>query len=193
MKNFKFTGVNIAAALLILAYFFPWVSGMPGLSMSGFSLTTTGISPGMLNMLLHMNFLTRLFVILLVVIPLSGALILYQNVTGNMKYDKYFKLAHVLPVIVLIVGVVALYFKMQPDTSSYAGQFGQLMGQQFQKQMEESMKAMAPGLFDILGIGVYASLLAGAFLFLNGIGKVKDKEYFRAQPNISTPSNLDQK
>ena len=105
MKNVKFTGVNISAALLVLAYFFPWFSAGGSGSLSGFSITTTGISPGMLSMFL--GGFDRILMILIIVVPLSGALILYQNVTGNKKFDKYYRPAHFIPAIVLVAGMIA--------------------------------------------------------------------------------------
>ena len=120
MKNFKFTGVNIAAALLILAYFFPWFSAIGSLSLSGFSITTNGISPGMLGIFL--KGFDRLLMVLIAIIPLSGCIILYQNVTGNHKFGKYYKPAHLAPAAVIIAGLVMLYFKMKPDVPDFSNE-----------------------------------------------------------------------
>ena len=38
---------------------------------------------------------------------------------------------------------------------------------------------MAPGAFDVLGFGVYLSLIAAIYLFLVNFGKITDKEYFK--------------
>ena len=176
MTNFKFTGVNIAAALLIIAFFFPWFTAMGSLSLSGFSIATTGISPGMLGMFL--NGMERLMMVLIVVVPLSGALILYQNVSGTKKFDKYYKPAHLVPAGVLIVGLVLIYFKLKPDMpeitgEDYDGYSNALKG------MSASMRDMTPGLFDLLALGVYISLLASVYLLLVSMGKVKDKEYYK--------------
>lgn len=176
MKNFKFTGVNIAASVLILAYFFPWFSALGGVSMSGFSITTNGVSPGMLGMFL--NGLDRLLMILIIIIPLCGVAILYQNVTGNQKFDRYYKPSHWVPAIVLIAGLIILHFKMKPDMPEFSegefAEFGESM-----KSMTRSMKNMAPGVFDVTGIGVYISLAAGMYLLLVNMGKIKDKEYYK--------------
>lgn len=170
MKNVKFTGVNIASALLVLAYFFPWFSS-PGQSMSGFSITTTGISPGMLSMFI--KGLDRILMILIIAVPLSGAIILYQNITGNKKFEKYYKPAHFVPAIIMIVGMILMYFKMKPDVPSGNDMFSQSMRQ---------MSSMAPGLFDVLAIGAYLCLLASLYIFLVAMGKVKDKEYYTPPP-----------
>ena len=174
MKNFKFTGANIAAALLILAYFFPWVSILGG-GMSGFKLTTTGISPGMLSMMF--SGITRLLMVLVILVPVCGVIILYQNVTGNKKFDKYFKSAHIVPALFLIIGLAVLYFKMQPDTPEFAATDG--FGEEYARASSRMMRDLSPGLFDILSIGMYISLAAGIYLLLVAMGKVKDKEYYK--------------
>ena len=167
MKNVKFTGVNISAALLVLAYFFPGFSAGGSGSLSGFSITTTGISPGMLSMFL--GGFDRILMILIIVVPLSGALILYQNVTGNKKFDKYYRPAHFIPAIVVVAGMILVYFKMKPDVPSGNDMYSQAM---------RNASSMAPGLFDVLALGAYLSLAAGIYLVLVAIGKVKDKEYY---------------
>lgn len=179
MTTIKFTGANIAAAVLVLAYFFPWVSGIPGFDMSGFKLTTTGVSPGMLGM--FVTGMNRLLMVLLVIIPLCAALILYQNITGNKKYNKYYKPAHLLPLAFLAGGLLILYFKLQPDTPDYPAEAGGLIGQEFNRSNTRMMESLTPGLFDILSVGVYLSLFAATYLFLVSTGKVQDKEYYRPQ------------
>lgn len=183
MKNFKFTGVNIAAVLLILAFFFPWFSAMGAMSMSGFSITTTGISPGMLGIFL--KGLDRLLMVLIVIIPVSAGIILYQNVSGNTKFDKYYRPAHFIPAIILIVGLVLLYFKMKPDVPDFAGEDFDGYNQSF-RNLSRSVRDMSPGLFDVLGFGVYASLAAAVYLLLAAMGKIKDKEYYKP----AAPANL---
>lgn len=188
MKNFKFTGANIAAAVLILAYFFPWVSILGG-GMSGFKLTTTGISPGMLSMMF--SGITRLLMILVIIVPVCGAIILYQNATGNKKFDKYFKPAHIVPALFLIIGLVVLYFKMQPDTPEFTAADG--FGQEYARASRQMMRDLSPGLFDILSIGMYISLAAGIYLLLVAMGKIKDKEYYKpAQTATQTQSQDNQ-
>ena len=184
MKNFKFTGVNIAAALLILAYFFPWVSILGG-GMSGFKLTTTGISPGMLSMMF--SGINRLLMLLVIIVPVCGAIILYQNVTGNKKFDKYFKTAHIVPALFLIAGLVILYFKMKPETPEFTGGGGEL--EEYSRVSRSMMRDLSPGLFDILSFGVYASLAAGIYLLLVAMGKVKDKEYYKPAETAAKPEN----
>lgn len=181
MSNFKFTGVNIAAALLILAFFFPWFSAMGNLSMSGFSITTTGISPGMLGMFL--GGFDRLLMLLIVVIPLSGALILYQNVSGNKKFEKYYRPAHLIPAAMLFIGITVMYFKIKPDMPDES-----FAGYESVKQMSRSMSDMAPGLFDVLAIGVYASLIAAVYLLMVSMGKIKDKEYYKPAAAMPAPN-----
>jgi hypothetical protein len=181
MKNFKFTSVNIAAAALILAYFFPWFSAMGSVSLSGFSITTNGISPGMLGMFL--TGIDRLLMVLILAVPLSGCIILYQNVTGNQKFAKYYKPAHLVPAVALIAGLVMIYFKMKPDVPDVSNEaFGEAM-----RGMSRSMMDMSPGLFDVLAIGVYISFAAAIYLLLVNIGKIKDKEYYK--PGTATNIN----
>lgn len=168
MTNVKFTGVNIAAALLVLGYFFPWFSAMGNISMSGFSITSTGVSPGMLSMLVKGT--DRLLMILIIVVPLSAALILYQNISGNLKFAKFYRLAHNIPAIVLLGGLLMLYFKLQPDEPSNNYGFG---------AVSRSMRDLSPGLFDVMGFGIYLSVAAAVYLLLVNIGKVKDKEYYK--------------
>lgn len=185
MKSVKFTGVNIAAALLILAYFFPWFTAMGSVSMSGFSVTTNGISPGMLGMFL--KGFDRLLMVLIIVIPICGAVILYQNITGNQKFAKYYKPAHLLPAIFIIGGLLMLYFKMKPDVpvvSEDLGAYGEAM-----RNMNRSLQSMAPGVFDVIGAGVYLSLIAALYLLLVHLGKIKDKEYYTAAQTTSNSSD----
>jgi len=181
MKNFKFTGVNIAAAILVIAFFFPWVSAMGNLSMSGFSITTTGISPGMLSM--AVNGFSRLFMILVALVPLSGAVILYQNITGNMQFNKYHSPAHIVPSVILIAGMLMLYFKMKPSVPDALDGYS-MVGL-------SKMQSMAPGLFDILGTGTYISIAASLYLLLVNMGKIKDKEYYTASKQVNAGTQSD--
>lgn len=189
MKNFKFTGVNIAAALIILAFFFPWFSAMGQISMSGFSITTTGISPGMLAM--FVKGLDRLLMVLVILIPVSAGIILYQNVTGNSNMAKYYKPAHFIPTVILIAGLAMIYFKMKPDVPEFAGDDFEGYSHSM-RSISRSVRDMSPGLFDVLGIGIYASLAAAIYLVLVAMGKVQDKEYYK-QPAVKpagTENNL---
>ncbi len=188
MSKFKFTGTNIAAAILVLFYFFPWVSMSP-MSMSGASITSNGISPGILAYFVH-GF-QRLFMILAILVPASGALILYQNITGNKKFSKYFKLAHILPAFYLVIGIAGLYVKMKPDIPSGMG------------DMYKGLSDLTPGVTDILTFSVYLSLIAAIYLLLVSFGKIKDKEYYKpattppaeekpAVPNAPAPAESEQ-
>ena len=176
MNKIKFTGTNIAAAILILFYFFPWVSVVT-MSLSGFSITSNGISPGILSYFI--SGFSRFFMILAILVPACGALILYQNITGNKKFNKYYKPAHIIPAVFFIAGIVGLYFKMKPDAPSGSG------GEMFSEMSR--FNDLAPGAFDILSFGVYISLVAAIYLMLVSFGKIKDREYYK--PTLaSTPS-----
>ncbi|MEO6669654.1 MAG: hypothetical protein ABIN36_09285 [Ferruginibacter sp.] len=178
MNNFKFTGANIAAAVLILAYFFPWVSGL-GQSMNGFSIASNGVSPGMLAHFI--SGVSRLFMILTILVPVCAGIILYQNVTGNKKFEQFYKLSHIVPAAYLIGAIVFLYFKMKPDTSATEdGMFG---------PMRRTISDMSPGVFDIMSFGIYLSILAAIYLALVSMGKIKDKEYYK--PTTATVENKD--
>jgi hypothetical protein len=178
MSNIKFTGANIAAAVLILFYFFPWIS-MFTMSLSGFSLTSNGISPGLLSYFI--SGLSRLFMILAIIVPACGAVILYQNITGNKKFNKYYKFAHIAPALYFIIGIVGLYFKMKPD-ASFAQEDSMF------NDVSARMNDMAPGVFDILSFGVYICLLASIYLALVSLGKIKDKEYYKPAFSTTTSS-----
>jgi len=171
MNNIKYTGTNIAAAALILFYFFPWVNAI-AITMSGFSLTTNGLSPGIMSYFI--SGLNRLFMILAVLVPLSGAIILYQNITGNIKFSKFYKPAHFIPVIYLLVGLVGLYFKMKPDVPKMSGEDSALF-----QEMSKNIRDMTPGAFDVLSYGFYLSVAAAIYLLLVNMGKIKDKEYYK--------------
>jgi len=123
--------------------------------------------------------LDRLLMVLIVLVPVCGAIVLYQNITGNKKFDKYYKPAHLVPAVVIITGLIVLYFKMKPDVPEMAsvgnGEYGEAM-----KNMSRSMADMSPGLFDVLAFGAYISLAASIYLLLVNIGKVKDKEYYKS-------------
>ncbi len=180
MSQVKFTGVNIAAALLVLGFFFPWVTILGSASMSGFSIVSTGLSPGMLSMLLHG--LDRLLMVIILVVPVSGALILYQNITGNKKFERFYKPAHFIPAVTLIAGMIMMYFKMKPDEP--AGGYG---GYGSMGSMSGSLRDLSPGLFDIMGFGIYISVAAALYLLLVNMGKVKDKEYYKPATAANTP------
>ncbi len=171
MSKIKFTGANIAAAILVLFYFFPWISMTP-VSMSGASITSNGISPGLMAYFVHG--LPRLFMILAILVPASGALILYQNITGDKKFSRYFKLAHILPAFYLTIGIVGLYAKMKPDVPTGLG-----------GDMYNQINDMTPGVTDVLAGSVYLSLIAAIYLLLVSFGKIKDKEYYK--PAAATP------
>ncbi len=179
MKNVKFTGVNIAAALLVIAFFFPWVTAMGTMSLSGFSITSTGISPGMLSMFL--KGFDRLLMVLIIVVPLSGALILYQHITGNQKFNKYYRPAHFIPVVVLLAGMIMIYFKMKPEMPADIDGYSM-------RETSRMVRNLTPGLFDILGVGVYLSLAAAVYLVLAITGKITDKEYFKQPAPATTVS-----
>lgn len=179
MSKIKFTGTNIAAAILVLFYFFPWVSITP-LSMSGASITSNGISPGLFAYFVHGS--QRFFMIIAILVPASGALILYQNITGDKKFSKYFKLAHLLPAAYFIIGIVGLYFKMKPEIPS--GMEGMY------NDMSSQLRDMSPGVTDVLAFGFYLSLIASVYLALVIFGKIKDKEYYKyipQQEKVDTP------
>lgn len=175
MDKIKFTGTNIAAAILILFYFFPWVSVTP-LSMSGASITSNGISPGLFSYFIH-GF-SRVFMVLAILVPACGALILYQNISGNLKFSKYYKSAHIIPAAYFIIGIIGLYFKMKPDVPSGMG------------GMYNEMSDLAPGVTDILAFSVYLSLIASVYLALVIFGKVKDKEYYKYAPGVSNANGV---
>jgi hypothetical protein len=187
MNKIKFTGTNIAAAILVLFYFFPWVSAAP-ISLSGFSVTSNGISPGLFSYFI--SGLSRIFMILAILVPACGALILYQNITGNKKFNKYYKPAHIVPTVFFIIGIVGLYFKMKPEapSDSDAQVFNEI----------PRFNDMAPGAFDILSFGLYISLAAAVYLMLVSFGRIKDKEYYKPattsapseeNKNITSPQN----
>lgn len=173
MKNFKFTGVNIAAALLVLAYFLPWVSANSQ-DGSGFKMLTTGISPGMMAMFIDGT--SRLFMILTVLVPLSGGIILKQEMAPAVNLQKYLRPAFFLPVLFLGIGAAVVQYKVSAAFEKMYSGMGTLSS--------FMPKVPAPGLFDMLGLGFYISMAAGIYLLLVAIGKVQDKEYF-SQGNAS--------
>ena len=180
MNKIKFTGINIAAAILLLFYFFPWVS-ITAISLSGFSLTTTAVSPGLFSY--FVSGLARFYMFLAIIVPLSAVVILYQNITGNKKFSKYYKAAHILPALYLIIGILGLYFKMKPDIPDAPEGYGDMYN-----QMSPHVSDMAPGVFDILTIAIYISVIASVYLLLVNLGKIKDKEYYNPAPAATTPA-----
>ena len=184
MSKIKFTGINIAAAILLLFYFLPWVSITP-ISLSGFSITTNAISPGMLAYFI--SGFPRLYMVLAIVVPLSAAIILYQNITGNQKFAKYYKPAHIVPALYLIAGIIGLHFEMKPSIPDAPQGYGEVYN-----QMSQSVSDMVPGVFDILTFAVYISVIASLYLLLVNFGKIKDKEYYKpaAAPAASENTNV---
>ncbi|MDE3213596.1 MAG: hypothetical protein KGM98_10210, partial [Bacteroidota bacterium] len=129
--------------------------------------------------------LARLYMILAVVVPLGGALILYQNITGNQRFSKYYKLAHYLPALYLVFGVIGLHFKLKPDIPEGMGDM--------YNQITSGMSDMTPGVFDVLSFAAYLSLLAGLYLLLVNMGILKDKEYIKpAAPTNGPGTNAPQ-
>ena len=178
MSKIKFTGANIAAAILILFYFFPWVD-FTAISLSGFAITSKGLSPGLFSY--FVSGIARLYMVLAILVPLSAALILNQNITGSTKFSKYYKAAHIIPALYLIIGIVGLHFKMKPDVPD-AGAYGDAYN-----QMSASINDMAPGVFDVLTFAVYLSVAASVYLLLVSFGKIKDKEYYKPGTVPATP------
>ena len=179
MNKIKFTGVNIAAAILLLFYFFPWVS-ITAISLSGFSLTTTAVSPGLFSY--FVSGIARFYMLLAIIVPLSAAVILYQNVTGNKRFSKYYKAAHILPALYFIIGIVGLYFMMKPDIPDAPAGYGDMYN-----EMAARASDMAPGVFDILTFAIYLSVIASVYLLLVNLGKIKDKEYYKPAPAAPVP------
>lgn len=174
MNKFKFTGVNLAAALLIIAYFLPWI----GIGFGGFSISYSGfeITTGSQGISMVSGF-SRFLTILALLVPVSAALILYQNISGNLKFNNFYKLAHIVPAIYLMGGIIILYFKLKPDApiaSESSSKYDEML-----EGMKNSMADMTPGIFDILRFGVYLSLIVSVYLLLVSLGKVKDKEYYK--------------
>ena len=167
MKKFKFTGVNIAAALLVLGYFLPWVSANSETG-SGFKMLTMGISPGMAAMFIDST--SRLFMILTVLVPLSGGIILKQEMSPKTNLQKFLRSAFFLPALFLGIGAGVVQYKVSAAFEKMYNGMGAFSS--FMPKMS------APGLFDLLGLGFYISIAAGIYLVLVAIGKVQDKEYF---------------
>jgi hypothetical protein len=178
MSKVKFTGSNISAAILVLCYFLPWIS-LTVISMSGLSITSDGIPSALFAYFIHG--VSRLFMVLAIVVPLSGALILYQNVSGVQKFSKYFKLAHILPAVYLIIGIIGLYFKMKPEIPEEMGHM--------YNNMSSDINYMAPGVTDVLTFGFYLSVIAAIYLALVSLGRIKDKEYCKYAPTVVKPES----
>jgi hypothetical protein len=155
-SNLKLSGQNIAAAAIIVAFFFPWISFII-LSLSGFDLFKTAVSPGMMGEM--MSGFARLLMLFLVLIPLCGAFIIWHNYKPNPKFQGYFKMAQIIPLVVLIVEVLVIIFKLVRGGSS----------------SDNDSSGGGPSVFDILGIGIYLTLAGSIYLFLIGRGIVKDK------------------
>ncbi|MDP4283975.1 MAG: hypothetical protein Q8891_06095 [Bacteroidota bacterium] len=112
--------------------------------------------------------------VLAILVPLSGVVILNQNITGSKKFEKYYKPAHIVPALYFIIGIIGLYFKMKPDIPDAPKGYGDMYN-----QMSSSINDMAPGVFDIMAFAVYISLIAAIYLLLVNFGKIKDKEYYK--------------
>ena len=181
MSKIKFTGTNIAAAILILFYFFPWVD-VTAFSLSGFAITSKGVSPGLFSY--FVSGIGRFYMVLAILVPLCAALILNQNITGSNKFSKYYKAAHIIPALYFIIGIVGLYFKMKPELPDIPEGY-----ENTYNQMSAGINDMAPGVFDVLAFGVYISLLASVYLLLVSFGKIKDKEYYKPAAAIATTEN----
>ena len=181
MSKIKFTGTNIAAAILILFYFFPWVD-VTAFSLSGFAITSKGVSPGLFSY--FVSGIGRFYMVLAILVPLCAALILNQNITGSNKFSKYYKAAHIIPALYFIIGIVGLYFKMKPELPDIPEGY-----ENTYNQMSAGINDMGPGVFDVLAFGVYISLLASVYLLLVSFGKIKDKEYYKPAAAIATTEN----
>ena len=181
MSKIKFTGTNIAAAILILFYFFPWVD-VTAFSLSGFAITSKGVSPGLFSY--FVSGIGRFYMVFAILVPLCAALILNQNITGSNKFSKYYKAAHIIPALYFIIGMVGLHFKMKPELPDMPEGY-----ENTYNQMSAGINDMGPGVFDVLAFGVYISLLASVYLLLVSFGKIKDKEYYKPAAAIATTEN----
>jgi hypothetical protein len=161
-KTFKFTGQNIAAAVLVIAYFLPWITISFTGGFSGFDLTTTSISPG---------FFSRLLLIFLILIPACGAFILWQNYSPSPQYAKYINKAHYIPLLIIVIEIIIIYMKMKSSMGGAMSDAG------IDASDLNNLGVKTPSVFDMFGFGIYLSILASIYLFLINRGIVKDKDF----------------
>ncbi len=169
--TFKFTGTNLAAALLLITYFFmTWISAF-SIKFTGFDITSNAISPGQYGNTI--TGISRLALMSLALVPLASGVILFQNVTNDKRFSKYIRIAHLAPVVAILIFIVTYYFTLK----SAQDQYSQTMGSLGSFMPKVSM----PALTDILSMGAYIALAAALALALYGTGKLKDKEYYTPQ------------
>lgn len=177
MNNFKLTSTTLCAIILVIAFFLTW-AGIGYQSQSGWSLWQLGISPGMLSYVI--SGLSRLGAILLVLIPASGALIVWQKSTStpNPQLTVWVKRAYFIPAIIAIAGIVFSFIKLNATKRALEKELGG-----FSSLMDG---LDTPGLFDVLGLGAYLTLAAAIYLALIGLGKATDKELWKPQATNAT-------
>jgi hypothetical protein len=181
MNNFKLTSSNLCAIIIVLSFFMEWV-GTAGSSQSGLDLWQLGVSPGFAAM--FVKGFTRIFLLLLILIPVAAGLILWQKNTAQPNQDlsqwvrRSFYIPAAISLLCLIVGIIKLNSTKSQIEDSLQGYGG--MMKSFAPQFE------TPGLTDMLGIGAYLTLFAGIFLLLIGIGKVQDKVLYQNKAEVKT-------
>lgn len=173
-NNFLFRRSTIVSALIFISFFMPWVNAS-FISVSGWDLATTAISPGMLGT--YVSGLTRILLVFLLLIPVSSAFLIWQQYKPLQQYASYMKPAHYAPAVTMIAALIIFAVKYHAATNvempaGYANlsQFGIRMP-----------KIETPGLTDIMGLGIWLGLIGSIILFAISIGKIEDKLMFNNQ------------
>ena len=185
-NTFKPLRSTAAAAVIFISFFMPWINAS-FISVSGWDLATTAISPGMLGT--YVSGLTRILLVLLLLIPVSSAFVIWQQYKPSKQYAPYMKRAHYAPAVTLIAALVIFGIKYYSATNvdipagyENLSQFGIKMP-----------KIETPGLTDILGLGVWLGIASSIVLFAIGVGKVQDKNLFSDVPSATvTNTNTEQ-
>lgn len=184
MNNFKLTSSTLCAIVILVSFFMTW-AGSGYQSANGWDMWQMGVSPGMGAGFI--SGLTRTYLLLVILIPVSAAILLWQKSTStpNEKLNVWVKRSFFIPAAISVSGFVIGFFKLRSAYSSAMEQFGDLgdVGSMMQDMMP---KFETPGLTDILGIGAYLTLAASIYLAIIGFGRAADKLLW--ENNTSTPS-----
>lgn len=129
--------VVIVAAVLVAAFFMPWIKFFVGISAWDMIFGDVG------------KFIDTGFKYLALLIPIAGALIIYGAAFNNENYPLQKRLLFAIPILTLAIIILTLATKISGS--------GGRRGSDLAEMMEE-------GLFKVLGIGFWLTLIASIIL-----------------------------
>lgn len=170
MKTLQLTTSKLCALIIFLAFFMNWASVGFG-AISGYDIWHFSVSPGMAASAFDVKGLTRIALLLLILLPLSAALYVWQTSVEqpNPKLAVWVKRAPYIPVVICLLLFVGTYLKIgsaQREAEAQLAQLGSF------RNMIPAIET--PGMTDFLDLGAYLTILAALYFALLGMKKTKD-------------------